>query len=61
MLMSAVDSGGLCSSEAGVLVLIPKQMQDVELEKVFPDCSRLLMKEEMKASGKSEAAGRRQE
>lgn len=25
MLMSAVDSGGLCSSEAGVFVLIPKQ------------------------------------
>lgn len=61
MLMSAVDSGGLCSSEVDVFMWKPKQIQDAELERVFPDCSRLLMKEEMKVSGKSEAAGRRRE
>lgn len=37
------------------------QMQDAELEEVFPGYSRLLRKEEMKASGKSGAAGQPQE
>lgn len=36
-------------------------MQDVELEEVFPGCSRLLRKEQMKTSGKSGAAGQPQE